>query len=300
MAEEKKSLRKQLNKYFIIGAVIFTVIFTFLGLKAIHRSKEDGSDEVLENESSFNSLIHQDSINGSNVSLTDEQFLAGLDRIFPTDRTSDSAIRAAIAQIEQSLADGEVTADVRYFNNFGESGYCISTTSSLDKVKSLLDFSVCSEYYIQISDAGGIGIREVYKVDKDNLESRLVSGTDVGVQQDNTLIAELCDELNAQYNITDVVLTEQALLINSINLSTADLLNVFDYTYQWCLQNDCDRQIFLYLDNVLMAVTDETLRDEYYSSNYPIDELSAVFRLEYYSAKCFFSSTVQTLCDLYL
>ncbi len=301
MAEEKKSFRKQLNKYFIIGAVVFAVVFTILGIKAIRQSKEDGSDKILENESSFNSLIHQNQDSDlHDISLTDDQFLEGLNKIFPIDRTTESDRRFDIAEIEQTLEREDIIADIRYFNNFGKPGYCIATKVSIEEIKPLLDFSICQEYYVQIADDSGIGFKDVYKVTENKVEPRLISGTDVGVQQDTTLITELCNELNAQYNITDIVLTERALLIYSTGISTADLLNIFDYTYQWCLQNDCDRQLFLYSSDLLVAVTDETLRNEYYVSNYPVDELAAIFRLKYYSTKCFFSSSMQTICNLYL
>lgn len=301
MAEEKKSLRKQLNKVFIVGAVVFTVVFTILGINAIKQSKEAGSDKIIQNEESLNSLIHQNQTSeGQTVSLTDEQFLEGLNKVFPQDGTLESDIRISTANIEKTLSQEGIVADVRYFNNFGTAGYCIATQVSLEEVKALLDFSLCPEYYVQIADSSGIGLTSVYKVTKDSTEARLISGKDVGVQQDNTLIADLCSNLEEQYNITNVVLTDKALIAYSTDVSTADLLNVFDYTYQWCLQNDCDRQLFIYSSDLLVAVSDETLRDEYYSSNYPIDELAAVFRLKYYTAKCFFSTSMQTICNLYL
>lgn len=301
MAEEKKSLRKQLNKVFIVGAVVFAVVFTILGINAIKQSKEAGSDKIIQNEESLNSLIHRNQTSeGQTVSLTDEQFLEGLNKVFPQDGTLESDIRISTANIEKTLSQEGIVADVRYFNNFGTAGYCIATQVSLEEVKALLDFSLCPEYYVQIADSSGIGLTSVYKVTKDSTEARLISGKDVGVQQDNTLIADLCSNLEEQYNITNVVLTDKALIVYSTDVSTADLLNVFDYTYQWCLQNDCDRQLFIYSSDLLVAVSDETLRDEYYSSNYPIDELAAVFRLKYYTAKCFFSTSMQTICNLYL
>lgn len=299
MAEDKKSRAKTLNKIFIIGGIIFAVALTVAGVIAINQSKEKGTDEVLSNESALISAIYNTEAEESEP-LTDEQFYTALDKIFPKDSTTDADKRSAVYKLENIFSDAGISAEVAYFNNYGEPGYRIYTTSSVNDIIPLLDYSLCKEYYVHVLDAEGIAILGVYKINSDGVTIRMEQGIGIGNADSDDIITELAANLEEQYGISKITFTDKVLLIYSYEVSTADLLNAFDYTYQWCLQNDCDRQIFLYASDKLMAVTNTTLADDFYKKNYPVQELAATFRLRYYSAECFFGRAIQNACNIYL
>lgn len=296
MAEDKKSRSKTINKIFIIGGSIFAVLLTIVGIIAVNQSKEKGTDSVLSNESDLVDKIY----NESQQPLTDDQFYEALDKIFPKDDTLTSEKRATIYQIEERFSSADIAVMAAYFNNYGKPGYRLYTKRSINDIIPLLDFSICSEYYVHVLDEDALGILGAYRVNSDGVFIRMEQGMDIGSEESLDNIADLTSDLKEQYNIEKITLTDKALVIYSYNVSTADLLNAFDYVYQWCLQNECDRQLFFYASDRLVIATDTSLADDFYKNNYPTQELAAIFRLNYYSTKCFFGRAVQDACDLYL
>lgn len=303
MEKEASNKKQEWKKYLLIAGILFASALTVCGIIAINNSKEDGSIELLQENEELVSIIYADAQEQpdteSNV-LSDEQFVSALSKIFPTDSLSSVEQHQAIATIESNFTEAGITADVQYFNSYGTPGFRITTNKSLDEVQPLLDLSCGYTYYVHICTMSTFGIDECYKLVDDTVECRFSQGMTLGTPEDTESITGLCTDLAEQYNIENVVLTSNALLIYSYNLSTSDMLNVFDYTYQWCLQNDCDRQIILYSSDVIVAASDKILFDEYYINNYPIQELAAVFRLKYYTAGCFFCNAIQETCNIYL
>lgn len=299
MADTKKSRSQTLNKIYIIGGTIFAVALTIAGIIAINQSKEKGTDEVLASESELIDAIYSNSTEEAQP-LTDDQFYAALSRIFPNDNTTDADIRNTIYTIENTLFGAGIRAEINYFNNYGEPGYRITTSTSINEILPLLDYSFCREYHVEVTNIEETSLLGVYEVTSEGVTIRLEQGMDLGTPENVETIADLSVNLQEQYGIDKITLTDKALLIYSYGLSTADLINAFDYIYQWCLQNDCDRQIFIYASDSLVIATNPTLADDFYRSNYPVQDLAATFRLYYYTAECFFNVTIQRACNIYL
>lgn len=299
MAEDtKKSRSKTLNKILLIGGIVFAIALAVAGVIAINQSKEKGTDDVLADESSLVEAIYN--TDSQNKPLTDDQFYSALNKIFPRNPTSDASHRSDIHLIEKCFDGTDIPVNVSYYNNFGTSGYCIRTSKSVNAVIPLLDYSICQEYFVQVMNTENTGMLGAYLVTKDNVQVRFEYGTATGDEEATDSIADLLTSLAEQYNINQVTLTDSALLIYSYGVTTLDLLNAFDYVYQWCLGNNLDRQIFLYASDSLVAVTNPSLADNFYTENYPVQELAAIFRLNYYSANCFFGQTLQEACNVYL
>ena len=301
MAEETKNKKKRTwQKYLVIAGVVFALLLTICGVVAINNSKEDGSTELLEDNASLMDAMYEEDSETDDAPLTDEQFSAALTKIFPYDKLTEAEQRASVVQLEQTLADANISASVHYFNSYGDVGFLIVTTNTIEEVKPVLDFNLGSVYYVHCRNVHTYGIDDCYKVTNDSVECRFSQGMSLGTAEPLENISNLSADLLEQYNIDNLVLTSDVILIYSYGLSTGDLLNVFDYTYQWCLQNKCDRQIILYSSDSVVAATNKQLADDYYTENYPVQELAALFRLKYYTAECFFDTSIQDTCNLYL
>lgn len=305
MADDKQSSsnskvdKKSLKKFCIAVGVIFCVVLCVCGIVAIIQSQQEGTDKVKQDQQSLHDVVYQSKPVEQQTPLTDEQYQAALDMIFPDDSTDKVAISMYEDELQQTLNEAGIEAEVVYFNNFGNPGFYIYSSSPLADVKTHLDFKAYSTYYVVEADKDSRELNKIYRVDASQSEE-LFERELFNKTEDVTGITSLHNYLIATDLAETAFLFNDTIYVSTSGLSQIGLIDTFDYAFQWCVANNVEKRLILLSNGKVVAATSAPLTDDYYRDNYPVNEVAARFRLQYYIAKGFFYYDMLVISQDYL
>lgn len=306
MAENKQSNtsnskadKKSLKKFCIVVGVVFCVTLCICGIVAIIQSQQEGTDRIKQEQQSLHDAVYQSKPVEQQTPLTDEQYQAALDMIFPEDKTESFIISTFISTLQQTLNSAGIDAEVVYFNNFGSPGFYIYSSSPLADVKPYLDFNTYSTYYVVEADKDSRELNKIYKVNATQSEELFVKEL-FNKTEDVAGITSLNNYLISTDLAEAAFIFNDTIYVSTSGLSQIGLIDTFDYAFQWCVANNVEKRLVLLADDKVVAATSTSLVDKYYRDNYPVNEVAARFRLQYYIAKGFFYYDMLLMSQDYL
>lgn len=295
--------KAKVNKAFTIAFVVFAAVLLLAGGICLYVASRSKSEQVVNSEYDLLDTIRD---SGADTPLTDDQFIAGMDRIIPKDYTEDSTYDAEAAELLNELTDlTGVPCIVNRINYFGSTACAIVIPGSanlIDVETILSQHAIFSRVYVQLADTktGNVYSEYLYTegrskgiyLSSDAVVQGLVAAGSFVVTPDSS-ISGMLKQVFEEYEIKDpkVILTDTSLYMDLNTVASADVLNIFDYIYTWCRAYKKELEIVIYSGSVLYANAIVDMSDTNYSNYYPVDELAAYFRMTYYHSNNFFKNS---------
>lgn len=289
-----------LGKKLLIAFCIMAAILTTAGIIIICNRPHTGTEQVLAGNTSLQEKIYQD----TDV-LSDEEFIYGITNMIPSDNTDDSVITSALAALKQAYMNTVgVDCYAEYINYFGTPAAYLKLPDTIELTKVLTPLqqdTVFTKIYVLLTDSE-LGVVHTEYVYSDGEISEVYLPHMLTPTDASEDIKQLADSLIAEYNLTpeDFKYSGGELEINVEILSNSDALSLFDYSFQYLLQNHPGINLVLRSGDILYAsgLVEETYE---YKKYYPHNDLAPLFRLSYYYQYDFLKNSLRsTAKQLYL
>lgn len=291
----KSSIKKGLIIFLSIAAAILIV----WGIIVKLTQPSQGTEKVLSTVSSL-----EDAIRSQTESLTEEQFVYGVENILPQCKLTADAQEELVYQLRQALSSHiEDSFTCEFVNWFGEPAVSIQMPCQDDLAdinKALQQFPELTRAFINMYDdmlevvqcaeyANGqfeepYGLPEVLTSSEDKRMKALAEG--------------ICTEFGLEINswISDGTY----MMIDVTSLQPADCIDLFDTLYQEFHAIDCNTVIVLKRGALLEAYADMHKYAELYEAFYTESELAPLFRMTYYFTCNFFKNDLWDYSKTYL
>lgn len=291
-------LKKKINKVLIVVSVALAGILTVLGVYFIVHASSQGEERVLQEHSE----TEQD-IRASVSSLADDDFEYGYSNVMPKDRTDAATRQLWINELREQI-ENAVSTDVtlEYGSYFGDpiAFLEISTTDILDALYPVLQSNMYfKKIHIAVKDTE-LGLSAVYVYADGTLTPQYSLSTAEGFSLPEQFVpmqTAVIDEYGLSAD--NFSMRGDVLQISVGNMRLADVLDLFDYCWQYCYLAGANTHLAIVGSSGIYAFAD-TSANEFYDKYYPANDLAALYRVQFYLDSGFFTGDFRDACKAYI
>lgn len=270
------------SKVFRVFLIVFAVLLVLFGVLCINMAKRSKQAKQLQTDSEFMSQIRDETVD----SLSDDQFTDGLERILPVDATTLDEYTAMYKKVSGALEDKEVYYSISRIDYFGTCACLLEITGDMnkDELQAFVPESGFSRMYIHITPISSEGERYEYLWDGQELTETFSSEEEIDADIADRKISAMFDSLCTEYKLTDsaITFTNDVLRVTLKSVSDVDVVDIFDYLYRWCRQEEISTTIQVFNSSTLVALAQVDLTDTRFEEYFPAADLSAQYRLRFY------------------
>lgn len=293
--------KTSIKKGILIACGVFAVVLTIVGIICISNIKHTGKEQQQKEDSETMSAIRDTS---REVPLTDDQFMEGIDRLYPEDPNSSAVYTEQLKPVTDKLTEMEIDFNISRINYFGTTASLIETTADLnpaDLLPALIESDI-TRFYIQQNDFDTSNLLKEYLFADEELTKLYDSNEPLGASVQNNKVDSMFADVCNEYGLSDSTLTftGDVLYLKLNQVSDEDILNIFDYMYRWCLEEKLKTTIRIVKDDYVLANAPVHLADKNYDKYNPAPELAANFRVLFYRANNFLKGSLKNTSDLYI
>lgn len=293
--------KKEAKKVFTIILIAFVVVLVVAGIVCVNIVSHSGQEQQLISNESFMSQIRDVS---NSKPLTDDQFMSGLDRLFPVDTTEQSEYISKMRTISHELDEMGVRYNIERINYFGTCACLLKLSDSIEiaNLQNALNNAGFSRVYIHINSTESGAILQEYLYDGVELTETYNSSEPIGDEITNEEVSQIFSDICSEYGISGSTLTftGEVLQIQFNNISFTNVLDIFDFLYRWCRQSELETTIRLFDGDRMLANAFVDLDDLRFESYYPASDLTATYRIKYYQINDYLKDELREASNSFL
>lgn len=275
--------KKEAKKVAFIILIVFVVVLAITGIICVNLTKRNEQELQLDSDAAFMNQI-RDNVNSK--PLTDDQFMSGLDRLFPTDNTDQAAYLKKMRTLSHKLDEMEISHSIERINYFGTCACLLQLNDDVNvaDLQESLQEAAFDRVYIHVRPVGTVNAFIDYLYDNSELLETYNSATPIGEEISNEEVLRIYNDICAEYELlgSTLTFTGEVLQIRFNNIRFTDALDIFDFLYRWCRQSKIETTIRLYDGDILLANALISLADTRFETYHPADDLAATFRIKFY------------------
>lgn len=289
---------KTIHKILLIAFICLAVILTVAGVILVNITPSTGSEKTIEQQNCLVSEVRNTS------SLSDDAFIFGINNIIPIDATDKSVINNAIQELRNELESAlQMGVYTEYLSSMGEPAafVVLPDTCNLTEVLTVFQHaSIFTKIYIMMADINTDIVSSEFLFSEGVLHELYQSHSiETVVMPDK--ISSMCSILMYEYNLTaeSFCYSGSELCIDVSDMSYDDALCIFDYSWQYLLQEEIVLDLELFSSEMLLASA-RTEKSSAYIKYYPSSDLAPLYRLTYYYQNNFLKNDLRVTCQRYL
>lgn len=306
--DEKKTKNKKARQkaYYVIFTVLSLAILIAGGI-CLNSIIHSGSERVVSREESLIAAIRDT----SNSALTDDEFEVGVEKIIPKDYTTDSDYYSAVSELRSKIREEmALECEITRRNYFGTCAICLKVSGEIDitKLCEILHGELrIPRVYLQVLDTSGVSAEYICVggevVAEYNFTDILGQLDESGQEHSSDAeLAEVWQSLVEEYQVGEsrLVVTGTDVIVDlGSQISSADIISLFDYLYVWLQSNNKDYTLVVCRGQELYAYAKVQEARELFELYYPSQELAGYFRLAFYNANNYFKNSLYDSSLLY-
>lgn len=288
------------KKGLYIALAIAVVILIVWGIVVMTQRPSTGTQQVMASSSSLENVIRSSSAE----SLSDEQFIYGVDNIIPQCTATEQEQLEWTLDLQHNLQ--EIAGDdieCKFLNWFGEAAAVVELDELSDPTLLLETLSLTPQFSriiinMKSKDTGLVTREAIY-------ENGIITEHFVNLEalqpQDKAPIKGLQEQLLDEFGISEEAISYSGdCLVLTLNTSAPACLDIFDYTFRWLKQNNLNPDIIITSNGVLWAAADLKSTEALYTRYDTKSELAPLFHMTFYYTCNFFKNDLQEQCQIYL